>query len=440
MIFALFYAVGALLAAGDAIGLMRPRAPRTPNLPAWIWACTLAVAFACQLVVELHAATYQLPAPTWLRVVPIPIVTRAMEHPDAIAFGTIALCALQSYALLGLYRSAPSRGVVVVAFGAMAGMSFGAPALTNGDVYAYVGNALLGLAAYAPPAHPFPGAFGTINDLWHEPMTATTYGPLWLLAVRAMTAAGATLFAKLVLLRAAGLALLVAFVAALHYLGMPRRLVAVAALNPALHLEFVSNAHNDMLVLAVLALGALAARRNPALAGVAIVAAGLIKLPYVLLGLPILARASASARLPIAAMSVVAVALLSWMWGGPAYARALTAYIAGAPTHDLVHALVALAAVAVLLLGVVRRRRIANAIWLMPSLGAYIDSWYLGWSLPYALERRRSLSFALVTFPLAAALLDLTIVRDWSIALIVIIGVGLALSSLLARARWSSWS
>ena len=69
-------------------------------------------------------------------------------------------------------------------------------------------------------------------------MTPTTYGPLWLVVVRVATSAcfGArrqVLFA----LRAYGALLFLATVAGLRVLGLPSRILAVVALNPAMQLH-----------------------------------------------------------------------------------------------------------------------------------------------------------------------------------------------------------
>ena len=304
-------------------------------------------------------------------------------------------------------------------------LSLAAPALTNGDAYAYVGNALLGAAAYAPPATAFPGEYGVINAMWHVPMTPTTYGPLWLVVVRVATSAAPALAGKLFALRAYGALLFLATVAGLRVLGLPSRILAVVALNPAMQLEFVANAHNDMTAIALIVAAACFARRLPVASVALIAAAGLVKIPYVLLGLPVLAAVpDKRARVAMAGATIGAVAVISWLAGGAPYIHALTTHVAGSPSQDAIHVIAALAALAAIGVALMGGRRLRAAAWLMPSLGAYIDSWYLMWGFPYALGRRRVLASFAIWFPLVAALVDLTIVQLWTAPLVAAVVAG----------------
>ena len=414
MIFAFFYLAVLLLAYMELRVVPQPRRFPTLALPAWSLVAFLIVAYAAQLALEFWAATH-LGALQVLPPLPIPVVTRAMAHPAAVAALTIALAAGQSYALLALFRSRATPAPLIAGCGAMLVLSLAAPALTNGDAYAYVGNALLGAAAYAPPATAFPGEYGVINAMWHVPMTPTTYGPLWLVVVRVATSAAPALAGKLFALRAYGALLFLATVAGLRVLGLPSRILAVVALNPAMQLEFVANAHNDMTAIALIVAAACFARRLPVASVALIAAAGLVKIPYVLLGLPVLAAVpDKRARVAMAGATIGAVAVISWLAGGAPYIHALTTHVAGSPSQDAIHVIAALAALAAIGVALMGGRRLRAAAWLMPSLGAYIDSWYLMWGFPYALGRRRVLASFAIWFPLVAALVDLTIVQLWT--------------------------
>lgn len=425
MIFAFFYLAVLLLAYMELRVVPQPRRFPTIALPAWSLIAFLIVAYAAQLALEFWAATHlwglgAVPGP-----MPIPVVTRAMAHPAVVAALTIALAAAQSYALLALYRSRAAPAPLIAGCGVMLLLSLAAPALTNGDAYAYVGNALLGAAAYAPPASAFPGEFGVINQMWHVPMTPTTYGPLWLVAVRVATAAAPTLAGKLIALRVYGALLFLATIAGLRALGLPSRILAVVALNPAMQLEFVANAHNDMTAIVPIVAAACLARRFPLASVALIAAAGLVKLPYVILGLPVLAAVNGKrVRVAMALGAVAVVAVFSWLGGGAPYLHALTTHVAGSPSQDAIHVVAALAALVAIAVALMGGRRLRSAVWLMPSLGAYLDSWYLMWGFPYALGRRRVLASFAIWFPLVAALVDLTIVQLWTAPLVAAVVAG----------------
>ncbi len=420
MIFAFFYLSVLLLVYVELRVVPQPRRFATVALPAGAAVAFLALAYAAQLALEYWSATHvAAPAPPGFGHLPIPVVTRAMLQPIGVALATIVLAAAQSYALLVLYRSRPSAGWIAAGCAALLVLSLAAPAFTNGDAYAYVGNALLGSRAYAPPPAPFPGEYAVINALWHVPMTPTTYGPVWLVLVRDVTASGPTLLAKLMALRVYGALLLLALVTGLRVLGLPRRLIAVVAVNPAIQLEFVANAHNDLTPIVLIVAAACLARRIPLGAAALIALAGLIKIPYVLLGLPVLeAVRDRRARAAAALGAIAAVAVLSWLGGGRPYLLALTSHVAGSPSQDAIHVVAALAALAALGVAVAGGRRLRAAAWLMPSLGAYVDSWYLMWGFPYALGRRRVLASFAIWFPAVAALVDLTLVQLWTAPLV----------------------
>ncbi|MGR4065640.1 MAG: hypothetical protein ACLQPV_09385 [Vulcanimicrobiaceae bacterium] len=436
MIFAFFYLAVLLLAYVELRVVPEPRRFPSVALPAWGAVAFLVAAYAAQIALEFWAATHVWGRPPSSVPLPIPVVTRGMAHPAVVGTLTIALAAAQSYALLALYRSRAKVAPVAAGFAAMLLLSLAAPALTNADAYAYVGNALLGAAAYAPPATAFPEAYRAINAFWHVPMTPTTYGPLWLVVVRAATSIAPTLAGKLFALRAYGAVLFVAMVAGLRVLGLPLRLIAVVALNPAMQLEFVANAHNDMTAIVLIVAAACCARALPLASAVLIVAAGMVKVPYVLLGLPVLAAVrDVRVRAAMALGAIASVAALSWATGGAPYLHALTSHVAGSPSQDAIHVVAALAALAALVVALMGGRRLRAAVWLMPALGAYVDSWYLMWGFPYALGRRRVLASFAIWFPLVAALVDLTIVQLWTAPLVASVVVGYLLLNRPRRAE-----
>ena len=414
MIFTAFYLIVLLLVFVELRVVPEPRRLRTPRLPLWLVVSFLVVSYAIQLGIEAFAANSGARS---LRLeLPLPVVTRSMDLPTLVALLTIAIAASQSYALLVLYRAKQSVLPMALGLLLMLCASVAAPALTNGDAYAYVGNALLGARAYAPPSVPFPGEFSVINKLWHLPMTPMTYGPLWPVVASLVSGAVPTLFGKLIAFRLYGAALLLCLLSILWSMGLPARIIGIVALNPAIHLEFVANAHNDLTAIVIVSLAAVLAGSAPFAAGALVATAGLVKLPYVVLGLPVLA--AARHRVAVALFAVGLVVAVSWIAGGVPYLRALTQHVAGAPSVDPVHAIASIAALAAILAAFFGRRRLRSAVWLMPALGAYLDSWYMFWGFPYALGRRRVLANLLLWFPLVGALVDLTLVQVWTLPLV----------------------
>jgi len=225
-----------------------------------------------------------------------------------------------------------------------------------------------------------------------------------------------TLAAKLESLRILGLASLGGFIAVLAWMRMPPRLIVMAALNPALWLQFVANAHNDMLAVLCVTLGAALTMRSQVLPAVAcIVAAGLIKAPYAVLGLLIFTGIRRPARrYATMSASLALTALLSLWLGGAPYLAALTRHVVSRTGPEFVlHALAALVAAVILLAALLGFGRLRSGAFLMPALAAALFPWYLAWSIPYALSRQRDLACLLVAFPAAAALLDTVFFRGF---------------------------
>ena len=311
---------------------------------------------------------------------------------------------------------------------AMLLLSWYSPVFLNADIYAYVGNGLLGAAAYSPPNVSFPGDLALVNARWGTPVPASTYGPLWLVVAHLVVTLAPTLAGKLLAFRALSLALFVALIALLRACGLPPRILALAALNPGLQLQFVVDAHNDILPIVLVVAAAAIVRRLPYAACGLIVVAALVKLPYALVGLPVLAAMyPAKRRFVACTLVVVASAALSWFAGGAAYARALVGYASSSHLTGVLHGVAALAAIAAIAGAVAGARRLRAAVWLMPMLGAYTASWYAIWSLPYALQRRRIALYFLLWFPLVAVLGEPTLATPWTMFALIPILVAVSL-------------
>jgi hypothetical protein len=407
VIFTVYYVAALVLLVAELRGLLRARRPVTPRWPGLAWVVTIVVTYAAQIALCAAIASRG----PW----PMAVVR---WQPDAapIVAALLVLALVQCYALLGLYRAGATTTALVAGAVVMASISF-APVLTSADLYAYVGDGLLGRAAYTPPAVPFVGELAAINAFWHVPVAPATYGPLWIAAARIVVALGPTLLLKMTAFRVLGVALLAALFVLLRRYGVRPRAIAIVALNPALYFEFVLNAHNDLVPVVIVTIAALTAPWWPLAASLLIAAAALIKLPFVLLGLPVLANVRE--RLPRAMAVAVAVpvaAIVSWFAGGPAYARALVTYASGSHLEGAVHVIAAVAAVALLVAAVASARRFKAAVWLMPMFGAYTAPWYALWSFPYALGARRVLVYLAIWLPFVTFLAEPALTRVWTLA------------------------
>jgi hypothetical protein len=419
LIFSVYYLAALVLAGADWRGRLATWKFALPALDAWAWCAVLLCTYAAQLFIILDAAQKR----PW----PIPLVPAIPPPGDFVTGSMLALGAVQAVTLAGLYRA--RIGAPVVATGAaMLVLSWFAPVFLSADVYAYVGNGLLGVAAYAPPNVAFPGDLAFVNARWGTPVPAATYGPLWLAVARLVVMVAATLAGKLLAFRALSLALFVALIALMRACGLPPRILAIAALNPGLQLQFVVDAHNDILPVVLVVAAAAIVRKMPYAACGLIVAAALVKLPYALAGLPVLAAMHpAKQRYAAAVVVVAASAAFSWFAGGAAYARALIGYAASSHLTGALHGVAALAALAAIAGAVAGARRLRAAVWLMPMLGAYTASWYAIWSLPYALQRRRIAAYLFVWFPLVAVLAEPSLATAWTMLAVIPILVAVSL-------------
>lgn len=407
MIFTVYYVAALVLLVAETRGLLRSRRPVTPPWPPIAWVIVLVAAYAAQIAICEAIATRG----------PWPMAVVRWQSGGAPAVAALLLLALfESYALLGLYRSGAKTAAIVAGAALMALFSF-APVLVNADLYAYVGNGVLGRAAYTPPAQPFAGDLSAINAFWHVPVPPATYGPLWIAIAGVLVAAAPSLALKMTAFRVLGVALLAALFVLMRAYGVRPRVLAVVALNPALYFEFVLNAHNDLLPVVIVTIAALTASWWTLGASLLVAAAALIKVPFILLGLPVFASIRKRVpRLVAVTVAIVAAAIVSWFAGGASYARALVTYAAGSHLETFLHFIAVLAALALSIGAVASTRRWKTAVWLLPMFGPYTAPWYALWSLPYALGARRVLVYLTIWLPFVTFLTEPALARVWTLA------------------------
>jgi len=243
--------------------------------------------------------------------VPIDHAARGLAAPRAVGCAGSALIAgfawtagdaglalagvYSGLALLGLgwwwyCRSSGSVRDSYVTLGLWVAPLLAAPALFSRDVYSYLAQGLMleaGLDVYRFGPAALGGVVAEqVPAIWQH--TPSPYGPVFLVVARAVTGVvDAHLLAGVLAMRlvaVAGLALLAGSVPVLaRSAGLAGTdALWLAVLNPLVLIHLVGGAHNDALMVGLLAAGlAAAVRHRPVLAVLLVVAAALVKAPAV---------------------------------------------------------------------------------------------------------------------------------------------------------------
>jgi hypothetical protein len=310
----------------------------------------------------LRAALHAAPATIATDLAqPLPVVTSWHGYGAAL-WGVLALViAIAGAGLFGalrLLRTAdvdPRVALALIGASALVGLSAALswPVAFSSDVYAYAAygdEALRGIDPYAPPPHVSDAFLSAAAWQWSGAFPVCVYGTAFVAFARTLVAAsdGLGVAATLLVFRiAASLAYLLAC-ACLYFL-LPIRtarphsrtvVVAAFALNPVA-LWTAAEGHNDTLMLLLAVAGAaVAARGFPALGGVSLGLASLIKLPGMAIGLALAAfdELERSRRVRRLWPSLVTGALLVAVFGLPralGVARAFGGHARYAPQFSL---------------------------------------------------------------------------------------------------------
>lgn len=363
------------------------------------------------------------------RALPYPLRSPRLDPRGADHAADLALAGTESALLVALavllrrIRGLPrvARAVALAGGIALAAEALLARTVGSADVYAYVAYAKLGIAAsYAPVAGALPTGFRAIDAFWGDPIVASVYGPLWY-ALQHAVSGGADLGGAVVGTRLLGLVSVVAFVALLLRSSLPKRVAALACVNPALYLQYVVNAHNDLigvdLALAAIVLGETA----PFVAVAFVTLAGLVKAPFVLFALIAFRGQPPARRALYAAWTIALVLAGSYVFGGSTYlhdlvqrgARDHVGAVAPRVVTALIFILGALGLAGVAAVAVTGRSIRGLAFALAEAGFSTPQAWYFGWGFPLAALDTWTLEAMLVTFPFVAGLLD----RSYSYAL-----------------------
>ena len=336
-----------------------------------------------------------------------------------------------------------------------------APPLFSRDVYSYAAQGEM-MSHHISPYHYGPGVLGAapsvslVDPLWLN--TPAPYGPLFMEADGLITqVSGHHELPDLVLLRllaVVGVALIALAVPTLaRSMGRdPAYVFTIAVLNPVSMLHLVGGAHNDALMLGLLAVGLALAKRGRPVAGIVVCAlAAAVKVPAAIgvlyigwewmgAGVPVRARIRPLVTAGLIAAAVMGglsiVTGLGWSWvlnlATPGTVRSWVAPATGAgivltDLAHLVHLAVPMhvvlsmtrllglgvaAGVGVWLLWRVDRfgtlRSMGITMLLVVALGPVVQPWYLSWGLvllaPVATGRVRTL---IVGFSVASAFIGL---------------------------------
>ncbi|HEX3462439.1 MAG TPA: hypothetical protein VHS78_00115 [Candidatus Elarobacter sp.] len=394
--------------------------------PAYTAALAIVLAASLALAAQLmNIAAHAERLTAFAHALPYAVVDSSLGPPRRVHFALIAVGLVQSGVLLLLYRAMRGReaargerAVLALIAAAMVVVALRAPAMTGFDAYAYAGYAKLGslAAAYTPPPVRFPGELGVVNDVWGTPLVPCYYGPLWVVLSHAVAGGIASLGGTILALRALEVLALAAIAFVLAAWRRDAALVALFALNPAVYALYVANAHNDLFAVALLLIGAAAARRAPLAAACAVAAAALIKIPFAVAALYVFAGRDHLARRALWVLAAIALAVgLSLLFGGAAYVHDLLARLHQTSASTGVLYLLTARAIKTGLL-IVACVALAGAFvrgavwrttgWSFIALGSLTYPWYLIWSLPYAALRREVVVAVLVPLPFVAALME----------------------------------
>lgn len=331
------------MAIGDAAGIPEPRkssaSVEEPLWPGFVLRMVLPGTIGTILIALGAFGVGWLPVDTAVSELPVIDALRSTQIGEIVSkFAVVAgiILLIQSWLFVGydvMKGRVPDVRRLWLILAAWCAPLLLTPPLFSRDVYSYFTQGRLWIAGHNPYEEGTASIPGWFNDggdpMWSE--SKTPYGQFFLLLERGVVAfsgphayTGAIVFRIIALI---GVALLVWAIARLAtWCGIESsRAVWLAALNPLVILHFVSGAHNDALMVGLVAAGLLLAVERYAWAGVILVTlAGAVK-PIGLLALPfvglIWAGVSSSwsrrIRMWIAtgAISLVILGLFGWLTG-----------------------------------------------------------------------------------------------------------------------------
>ncbi len=380
----------------------------------------------------------------WMKTLPLPVFDDRVPHQPLFAslglglgFMETAALALVVLSLRQNGRTLTKRWVACIAI-ALALLSVVWPVMSTTDPYEYAATGMLGMHAYAPAS----GAFdGTVYESIQRvvPLRGVIYGPLWVVFDVLQTAWLPSLYWKLEALRFTNASLVAVSLGFFWRAGLSRAALAGFALNPFLWCYCVQTPHAEIEGVTLLAAAYALLRSSktwPAFC--LIVAAGLVKLPFVIVGGALLvAITGASRRLSMWVAAIALAFAVSYLVPGPAYLAVLSKFAVHRTAGPWYAGWLATASfIALAMFAVVTfRRRVFGAAWLFQQMSPLAAPWYLLWGIPYALATG-SIESYLISLPLAGAVLDQYTRHETGLLFVVLlVATALAVDVYVTRSR-----
>ena len=403
--------------------------PQLPSLriPWLVPACAAAVAvfFVAQLLTIAYVATHQSASQCYLHL-PVPVVADfnqetggpALFWPSALLG---ALAVTETLLLAVMYCAArqrpPSnwewRATAAICACAL-GAAVAAPAMTSPDPFMYFSFAKIGFASFAASPHLIHTPDLPLGSWCQRLLLPSAYGPLFVTYERALLGGVHDPVIAVYVLRGTNALWLLAAVLLLHRVGAPASVLPLMALNPTVLFQYVAGAHNDIVTICLILAAVSVEGAGPALTAALVVAAGLVKLPFAVIGaLAFVREPSLARRIAYAAGALALTLAISYLWAGRAYFEALSYYHSLlSPSSDRLQILVTVVALAAICVAIFTRRFAGVGAFAFPTLSvSEMQPWYALWGLPYAVREHRHLALFLILLPPAGFLMDDSISR-----------------------------
>lgn len=404
-----------------------PAVPKARLLPARIpfskisapATALLVVLFLIRLTLIRHAATDE-PGPQWLSRLPIvPIYdslsSRYSEHRQAVALCLALISVADCAALYLIYRAfeicAPRRrewAIVAIACVIMSASAVTAPALSSTDPYFYAAYAERGFTAYGPQKSKPPCPISQADAECLQPAFPNVYGPLYTTYLELLLKHVKPTVTRIELLRITNILWVMLFILLLRALEIGYPLIAVAMLNSAILLQYIGEAHNDVIAIDFILFGTLFAQRLPFLTAFLVTGAALIKIPFALCGAFAFQRLALIPRSLYAAATIILSIAMSFFWGGRPYLESLQYY---SRFHNFFstyeHRAIVVAALLAIAVGFFKNRFSIGGAYTLPALGGGSPfPWYILWAIPYLQCDRSKLPFFIITLPITSFLME----------------------------------
>jgi hypothetical protein len=404
-----------------------PVVPKARLLPASIpfskilapTTAVLVVLFLVRLTLIRHAATDE-PGPQWLSRLPIvplydSLSSRYSEHRQAVALCLALISVADCAALYLVYRAfeicAPHRRewtIVAIACAIMSASAVTAPALSSTDPYFYAAYAERGFAAYGPQKSKPPCPISQADAECLQPAFPNVYGPLYTTYLELLLQHVKPTVTRIELLRIANVLWVMLFILLLRALDIGSPLIAVATLNSAILLQYIGEAHNDVIAIDLILIGTLLAQRLPFLTALFVTGAALIKAPFVLFGAFAFQRLALIPKSLYAAATIVLSIAISFFWGGRPYLESLQYY---SRFHNFFstyeHRTIVVAALLAIAIGFFKNRFSIAGAYTLPALGGgSAFPWYTLWAIPYLQCDHPKLPFFIITLPITSFLME----------------------------------